>query len=156
MKLKNLNWLWLSVIIIIIDQITKVIVSNHIPLGSGIQITPFFNLVNAQNFGAAFSFLDTPGGHQRWMFSVVSLLVSIGLIIWLLRVERSQHWRAAALALVIGGALGNFWDRFSVGYVVDFLDFHLGNYHWPAFNVADTAVCIGAAILIINLMQVKK
>jgi signal peptidase II len=156
MRLKNLQWLWLSIIIIIVDQVTKILIRHHLPLGHYHVVTSYFNLVHARNYGAAFSFMDTAGGHQRWVFSVFSLLVSILLIIWLLNLQATAHWRAAGLALVIGGALGNFWGRFTSGYVTDFLDFHWHTAHWPAFNVADSAVCVGAAILILSLARGKK
>jgi signal peptidase II len=115
-----------------------------------------FNVVHATNFGAAFSFLDIPGGAQRWLFSTISLIVSIVLMIWLLRTPATQRWQLTALALIIGGALGNLWDRAVNGYVIDFLQFHLGQYYYPAFNVADSAVCVGAAILIFTSIWNKK
>ena len=156
MNKQNLNWLWLSVIIIILDQITKVLIAHHISVGEGIYVTSFFNIDHLQNFGAAFSFLNVPGGEQRWMFSLVSFIVSIILIIWLFRLPSGKRSKAFGLALIIGGALSNFWDRFVTGFVIDFLDFHWGSTHWPSFNVADSAVCVGAAILIINLLWGKK
>jgi signal peptidase II len=155
MKFKNLNWLWLSVIIIIIDQTTKVIIAHDLPLGKMIYVTSFFNLVHFENFGAAFSFLNIPGGQQRWMFAMLSFIVSIILIIWLLR-SSGKRSLCFSLSLLIGGALGNFWDRFVSGSVTDFLDFHIGSIHWPAFNVADMGVSIGAFFLIIHLLWGKK
>jgi signal peptidase II len=156
MNKQNLNWLWLSVIIIIIDQVTKVLIEHHLAFGEIVYVTSFFNIDHLQNFGAAFSFLNIPGGQQRWMFSLVSFVISIILIIWLLRLQSGKRSKALALALIIGGALSNFWDRFVTGFVIDFLDFHYGELHWPSFNIADSAVCVGAAILIISLLRGKK
>ena len=156
MNKQNLNWLWLSVIIIIIDQVTKVLIEHHLTFGEIVYVTSFFNIDHLQNFGAAFSFLNIPGGQQRWMFSLVSFVISIILIIWLLRLPSGKRSKAFALALIIGGALSNFWDRFVTGFVIDFLDFHYGELHWPSFNIADSAVCVGATILIISLLRGKK
>ena len=156
MKVKNLNWLWLSVIVIILDQVTKFWIRHHLSLGHFIHVTSFFNIVHARNYGAAFSFMDIVDGKQRWVFALISFAVSIALIVWLLNLEVNRKWRAMALALMIGGALGNFWGRFTVGYVVDFLDFHWKMAHWPAFNIADAAVCIGAAILIFSMAWNKR
>lgn len=153
--MKKLYWLALSVLIIMFDQVTKLLIGQDLSLGQSIRVTPFFNIVYAKNFGAAFSFLDVPGGYQRWLFSLISLAVSITLIIWLFKLKATEKWRACSLALIIGGALANLWDRFVLGSVVDFLDFHLGAYHWPAFNVADSAVSIGAVMLLIDIMRKK-
>jgi len=155
MRRYNLLWLWLSVLIILLDQTLKFIIKQHFPYGSVHPVTSFLDLVHLRNYGAAFSFLDIANGQQRWLLSLVSLVVSIILLIWLLRLKKGYRWRAAALALIIGGALANFWGRISVGYVVDFLYFHIGRYYWPAFNIADSAICIGAIILIINLVKAK-
>lgn len=155
MRIKNLNWLWISVLIVVADQTVKFFVKHHIAFGSSHQITSFFNLVHARNYGAAFSFMDTPGGHQRWLFSLISLAVSGFLTAWLLMSGRGHRLKKISLALIIGGALGNFWGRFSVGYVVDFLDFHVAGHHWPAFNIADSAVCVGAVMLFWLLLRGK-
>jgi signal peptidase II len=151
MKSRNLNWLWLSVIVIILDQVTKVLIRHHLPLGHFFSVGPYLNIVHARNYGAAFSFMDTAGGHQRWVFALFSLVVSIVLIIWLFRLKAGHKLQAYGLALIIGGALGNFWGRFSSGYVTDFLDFHWHSAHWPAFNVADAGVCVGAVLLILSI-----
>ena len=156
MKVKNLHWLWLTILLIFLDQLTKYLVRCGIPENTGIHITSFFNLVHATNFGAAFSFLDIPGGAQRWLFSFISIGVSIALLIWLLSTPAEQRWQLSALSLIIGGALGNFWDRLVHGYVIDFLQFHLGSYYYPAFNIADSAVCVGAGILVVCLLRSSK
>ncbi len=156
MNVKNLNWLWLSVVIIAADQFTKHLIKQNMVYGTGEYITSFFNVVHARNYGAGFSFLDNPGGYQRWIFSLISLAVSVVLIVWLSKLRKDLVWRKLALACIIGGALGNLYGRFFKGYVVDFLAFHIGNYHWPAFNIADSAVCIGAFILIVGMIWGKK
>ena len=156
MNRKNLYWLGLIILVIFLDQLTKYLVRCDIPENTGIHITSFFNLVHASNFGAAFSFLDLPGGAQRLLFSSISLIISVALIIWLLRTPREQRWQLAALSLIIGGALGNFWDRAVNGYVIDFLQFHWGIYYYPAFNIADSAVCVGAAMLVVCLLRSSK
>lgn len=155
MTIKNSTWLLISLLIITIDQFTKALIRHHIQLGHGVDVTSFFNLVHARNYGAAFSFLDSAGGPQRYLFAAFSLIVTIALTIWLLRLKPNHHWQALALSLIIGGALGNFWGRFSVGHVTDFLDFHWHATHWPAFNVADSAVCVGAILLIITIVRSK-
>ena len=152
----NLTWLWLSVVVIIFDQAVKFVIKHHFDFNTIHRVTSFFNIVYVRNYGAAFGFLDEPGGKQDLIFSFISIGVSILLTIWLLTLEVHHRWRAAALGLVIGGALSNFWGRFTLGYVVDFLDFHLANYHWPAFNIADAAICIGAIMLLISFVKKKK
>lgn len=156
MHLKSLQWLWVSVLVIVLDQVSKVLIRHHLPLGHYHVLTSYFNLVHARNYGAAFSFMDKVGGHQRWVFSLFSFLVTVALILWLLYLQPMLLWRALALALLVGGALGNFWGRFTQGYVTDFLDFHWHTMHWPAFNVADSAVCVGAVILILSIAWSKK
>jgi signal peptidase II len=149
------GWLELSAAVIALDQLTKYLVLDHFRLGESLPITGFFNLVFVYNTGAAFSFLAGAGGWQRWFFVVLALAVS-GWIVWMLK----QHWQetglAAALALIMGGALGNVIDRFAYGAVVDFLDFHVAGWHWPAFNVADMAITCGAALIIFDQFRRKE
>ncbi len=151
----NLHWLWLSALIIILDQISKLLALHFITFNQPIIITPFFNLVLAHNPGAAFSFLAQQGGWQGWLFGIIAILVSIFLIRWLYKLPGKQTWLAVAIALIIGGALGNLGDRIIHGYVIDFLDFHIGNWHWPAFNLADSAISIGAMMLVIDMFWRK-
>tara|TARA_R110000868_G_scaffold410505_3_gene698769 strand:+ start:66 stop:545 length:480 start_codon:yes stop_codon:yes gene_type:complete len=153
-KHSNLHWLWLSLAIVILDQFTKWWVSRELILGELKQSTPFFDFVLAHNYGAAFSFLDIPGGLQRWLFAGISLVVSIVLIIWLRKT--ASRIQSFCLALVIGGAVGNLLGRAFSGYVVDFLSFHIGEHYWPAFNVADAAVCVGAVLLALTFIFSKK
>lgn len=156
MRIKNGYWLSVSVVAILLDFLTKQWVVSHIDFGTSIPVFSFFNLVHAHNYGAAFSFLNIAGGAQRWLFVGLSLLITLALLVWLLRLPHGQKTLAVSLTLIIGGALGNCWERFSQGYVVDFLDFHVANYHWPAFNVADSAVCIGAVLLVWQLFREQR
>ena len=140
-------WLSLSVVVALIDQVTKLWVGHGFGYGESKAVTDFFNLVLVYNSGAAFSFLSDAGGCQRWLLSAVAVAASVW-IIWLLSRHAHQRLFSCALALILGGALGNLVDRVMYGYVVDFLDFYWGAHHFPAFNVADSAVSCGAALLL--------
>jgi len=150
--MKNLLWLLLSIFIILLDRVVKHFMVQHLALGVPLHITPFFNLTLAYNSGAAFSFLGNASGWQRWLFSFIAIVVSILLIAWLYKLPKHKALNAAAIALIVGGAIGNLWGRIVNGYVIDFLDFHIKTWHWPAFNVADSAICIGAFLLIIDML----
>jgi signal peptidase II len=151
-----LQWLGLSLIILIADQFTKVLVIGYYQLGASTEVTSFFNLVRAHNSGAAFSFLSDASGWQRWFFSVIGVLAAV-LIVWLLRSHSGQKLFSFAMACILGGAVGNVIDRLLYGYVVDFLDFHWRNWHFPAFNIADSAITIGATCLILDeLLRVRR
>ncbi len=141
------RWLGLSALIVILDQITKLWISHHFIYGEHLVVTDFFNLVLAHNSGAAFSFLSDAGGWQRWLFTAIAVIAAVW-ITWLLRKHEHEKLFCFTLALILGGALGNLIDRIVYGYVVDFLDFYWGSYHFPAFNVADAAITCGAALLI--------
>ncbi len=141
------RWLGLAALIIILDQITKLWISNSFVYGEGLRVTDFFNLVHARNMGAAFSFLSDAGGWQRWLFSAIAVIAAVW-ITWLLRKHAQEKLFCFALALILGGALGNLIDRIAYGYVVDFLDFYWKSYHFPAFNLADSAITCGAALLL--------
>lgn len=144
----GLTWLWLTALILALDQAAKALVQLYLtPYQDVIAITPFFNLVHVHNTGAAFSLFADHTGWQRWGFLGVSLVAS-GVILWLLCKTRGRAPLCIALALILGGALGNAIDRLAYGYVIDFLDFHVAGWHWPAFNVADSAITIGAGLLI--------
>ena len=140
-------WLSLSVVVVLIDQVTKLWVGHGFGYGESKTVTDFFSLVLVYNSGAAFSFLSDAGGWQRWLLSAVAVAASVW-IIWLLSRHAHQRLFSCALALILGGALGNLVDRVMYGYVVDFLDFYWGAHHFPAFNVADSAVSCGAALLL--------
>ncbi|CAH1192779.1 lipoprotein signal peptidase [Candidatus Nitrotoga sp. BS] len=142
-----IHWLSLATIIIILDQITKLWISQSFIYGESVAVTDFFNLVLVHNSGAAFSFLSNAGGWQRWLFSLIAVTASVW-IIWLLHKHKQEKLFCFALTLILGGALGNLVDRVAYGYVVDFLDFYWNTYHFPAFNVADSAVTCGAGLML--------
>ena len=146
------SWLWLSVFIIALDQLSKYLVVHHMTYGKPLYVLPFLNFALNFNPGAAFSFLSNAGGWQVYLFAAISLVVSAVLIVWLGRVNRSDHLMAAGLSLIIGGALGNFIDRVRLTYAIDFLDFHVKHWHFATFNVGDSAICIGAFLLILRIL----
>ncbi|WP_438971471.1 signal peptidase II [Methylophaga sp.] len=150
-----LKWLNLSALIIILDQLTKWVSISLLELHETVAVLPFFNFTLAHNYGAAFSFLASAGGWQRWFFVVLAATVSIALTIWMKKLKPTAKLEASALALIIGGAIGNVIDRFVHGYVIDFIDVYYGSYHWPAFNIADSAICIGAVLLILDSFRNK-
>jgi signal peptidase II len=141
------RWLGLSGVVVVLDQVTKYAAVAALTGKPPVEVTPFFNLVLVYNRGAAFSFLAGAGGWQRELFTAIALIAS-AWIVWLLRRYPQQSLFCLALALVLGGALGNVIDRISIGAVVDFLDFHAMGWHWPAFNLADSAITCGAGLLV--------
>lgn len=146
-----LVWLWLSAAVIALDQLSKYLVAGHLAPYRAVQVLPVFNLALVFNSGAAWSFLSGASGWQRWFFVMLALAVSVAIGVWLAHMPRRQQgWRAAALALVLGGALGNVIDRLWHGYVIDFLQFHWHNLYYPTFNLADSAITIGAIMLILE------
>jgi signal peptidase II len=151
-----LQWLGLAFIIILVDQFTKVLILGYYHLGDSTYVTSFFNVVRAHNRGAAFSFLSDASGWQRWFFTAIGF-VAAAVIIWMLRSHAGQKLFSFALACILGGAIGNVVDRMAHGYVIDFLDFHWAGMHFPAFNVADSAITLGAICMILDeLMRVRK
>ncbi|WP_354688463.1 signal peptidase II [Aeromonas sp. 19NY04SH05-1] len=153
----GLRWLWLAVLAFILDQASKLAVVKLLPFGyPGVEITPFFNLVHVYNKGAAFSFLADQGGWQRWFFAVLAFAICGLLIHWLRKQSVTERWSGIAYSLIIGGALGNVFDRLVLGHVVDFLDFYWGRAHWPAFNLADTFIFIGAAMIVLDGFRSSK
>ena len=155
-KKSGLVWLWLSVLVFVIDQWTKNIASTSLELYVPNKITDFFNLTLMHNKGVAFSLLADQSGWQRYFLSIVAILIIIWLLYWLFKNRYSQKLQNVALVLVIGGALGNVYDRIVLGYVVDFIELHYSGYYWPAFNVADSAICVGALLLIIDAFKNKE
>ncbi|MDP2829297.1 MAG: signal peptidase II [Sulfuricellaceae bacterium] len=152
------NWrLWLipSLLVIALDQLSKQWVSDSFKFGEFRAVTGYFNLVLAHNSGAAFSFLANAGGWQKLFFIAVATIASI-VMVYLLRKHSQQVLFSLALSLVLGGALGNLIDRISLGYVIDFLDFYYGSYHWPAFNVADMAITGGVSLLLLDSIKKPK
>ncbi|QIZ75499.1 signal peptidase II [Ferrimonas lipolytica] len=150
-------WLWLAVISLLADQATKLWVAANFDYGVRLEFIPYVNLTYVHNPGAAFSFLADAGGWQRWGFAIFATIVSVALIA-MLRAERKENKMInISYALIISGAIGNLIDRVAYGYVIDFIDFFVGNWHWPAFNIADSAICIGAVLMILDsLLQPKQ
>ncbi|MBB1126360.1 lipoprotein signal peptidase [Thiospirillum jenense] len=146
-------WLWLAGIILVLDQLTKGLAELNLPLHQPVPVMPLFNLTLVYNTGAAFSFLAEAGGWQRWFFIGLAILVTSVLIAWLKQLTVTQRLAAAGLALLIGGAIGNVLDRIVRGAVVDFIDIYYANWHWPAFNLADSAITIGVGLLILDTLR---
>jgi signal peptidase II len=146
-------WLLLAGMVIAADQLTKLWVAAALALGSSVYVAPVFDLVHVRNTGAAFSFLAGASGWQREFFLLVGLAASTWIVWMLVRATREQRLFCAALSLILGGALGNVIDRVRLGGVVDFLHFHWGPHYWPAFNVADSAITCGAALLIVDAFR---
>ena len=144
-------WYLIALIVLVLDQLTKTWVIAEFYLGQREIITSFFNLVHVHNYGAAFSFLSDAGGWQRWFFAALSAVVSAVIVVWISRLPKTRWIESLALALILGGALGNLYDRLVLGYVVDFLDFHWSGSHFPAFNVADSGITMGAVLLILDM-----
>lgn len=147
------NWLWLSIFVILLDQATKALVIGTVKLQDTIALLPFLEIVYLENTGAAFSIFAQASGWQRWFFIVLALSVSVVLMVWLRRIRSDQRFLAVGLSLVLGGALGNVIDRVMHGYVVDFIFFHWRSWYFPAFNIADTAISIGAGCLLIDAFR---
>ena len=151
-----LPWLGLALILLIADQFTKVLILGYYRLGDATYVTSFFNVVRVHNLGAAFSFLASAAGWQRWFFMGIGIVAAL-FIVWLLKSHSGQKLFSFALACILSGAIGNVIDRTLHGYVVDFLDFHYSNWHFPAFNIADSAITVGAVCLILDeLLRVRK
>jgi len=151
-----IHWLAIALVLLLVDQFTKILVIGSFQLGEGIPVTGFFNLVRVHNAGAAFSFLAGASGWQRWFFTALGLVAAV-VIVWMLKGHPGQRLFCFALACILGGAVGNVIDRVLYGYVVDFLDFHWAGMHFPAFNVADSAITVGAVCLILDeLLRVRR
>jgi signal peptidase II len=142
------KWLWLSLLTLILDQGSKLAIDNSMQLYQSIPVMPYFNLTYVHNTGAAFSFLSEAGGWQRWFFAGLALMISVVITIWLIKLKSHETLLAVALALVLGGAVGNLIDRLAYGYVIDFLDVYYQDWHWPAFNIADSAITLGVILMI--------
>ena len=151
-----LAWLGWAMLLLVADQFTKVLILGYYQLGDSTPVTSFFNIVRVHNSGAAFSFLANAGGWQRWFFTAIGVGAAL-LIVWMLKNHAGQKLFAFSLASILGGAVGNVIDRVMYGYVVDFLDFYWRGWHFPAFNVADSAITVGAACLILDeLLRVRR
>lgn len=147
-----LHWLGLTLLVIVADLYTKQLAQSQLDYAVPVTLLPVLDLTLLHNTGAAFSFLSEASGWQRWFFIVVTLAISGLLLVWLKRTARQQWWLGAALALILGGALGNLYDRVTLGYVVDFISVHYQQYYFPAFNLADSAITLGAVVMIIDML----
>ena len=152
----GLRWLWLTVICLVADQLSKYLIISNFDLYQSINVLPFFNLTYVQNPGAAFSFLADQSGWQRWFFTAVASIASVIFIYWLAKTPKEHSMLNIAFALILSGAVGNLIDRALFGYVIDFLDFYINDTHWPAFNIADSMIFIGAALMIIDSFKNKE
>lgn len=152
----GLRWLWVSIAVILLDRITKYCVLKFLTPYTPVSITSFLDFTLAFNKGAAFSFLNNAAGWQVWMFGGLAVAVSLAILVWLSRLSYQQRWVSCALALIVGGALGNLSDRLLYAHVIDFLDFHLHAWHFPSFNVADSAICVGAFMLLLDALLVRQ
>ena len=148
-----LKWIWLAIVVVILDQITKYVASTSLEMYQPIAVMPMFNWTLMHNTGAAFSFLADAGGWQRWFFAIIAVVVSVVIVLWIKRLEQHERWQAIALALILGGAIGNVIDRILLGYVVDFIQVYYQQWFWPAFNIADSAIFIGVGMIIIDSIR---
>jgi len=145
----GMKWLWITVIFFIVDQWTKQLAETHLSYREIFEVIPFFNFTLVYNEGAAFSFLANQGGWQVYFFTTVSSVVSLGLLYWLYTLNaKKEWWLSVSLSLILSGAMGNLYDRVTMGKVVDFIDWYYGTYHFPAFNVADAVIFLGAAMML--------
>ncbi|MGK4330398.1 signal peptidase II [Lonsdalea quercina] len=150
MKSTGLRWLWLALVVLVVDLGSKQWVMSHFQLGESLPLIPFFNLTYAHNPGAAFSFLADKDGWQRWFFAVIALAITAALLVMMYRSSASQKLNNIAYAMIIGGAVGNLTDRLVHGYVIDFVDFYINDWHYPIFNIADAGICIGALLIVLE------
>ena len=148
-----LRWLWLSLLVVVLDQLSKYLVEAWLTPYQALALLPSLNFTLVYNTGAAFSFLADAGGWQRWFFLVLSLVIGVVLVVWLRRLRKGETTTAVALSLILGGALGNAIDRALHGHVVDFIDVYYRGWHWPAFNIADSAICVGAGLLMLTSLR---
>jgi signal peptidase II len=151
-----IRWLWLSLLVILLDQSSKQLVESMLTLYESVRVAPFFDLTLLYNKGAAFSFLSDQSGWQRWFFISLAIGVSLGLTVWLYRLTAAEKWVAVAVSLIIGGAIGNVIDRVLFGQVIDFLHFHIDQHYWPAFNIADSAITLGVGLMIFDALVLAK
>lgn len=152
----GLRFLWVSVIVLVLDRISKMLAQKYLVFHVPYAVMPFFNFTLSYNRGSAFGFLNTTGNYQAYLFGAIAVIVSTVILVILKRLPPTQRWVGIALALVLGGALGNLWDRFLYGHVVDFIEWYVGQYYWPIFNIADSAVCVGAVMLVLDAFWSKK
>lgn len=152
----GLCWLWLAALVLVFDQASKLWADGALELYERIELLPGFNLTLVYNRGAAFSLLSDAAGWQRWFFAAFAIIISAVILVWLRRVVRNDRLQAGGLTLVLGGALGNVWDRLVHGHVIDFIDLYYGDWHWPAFNIADSAITLGVVLLLAETLFVRR
>jgi len=143
-------WLGLALGVVVLDQLTKYCASAWLVYAEPVAVIPSLNLTLLHNTGAAFSLLSDASGWQRWFFAAIALVVCVLITFWLRQIEENDSWLPVALSLILGGAVGNFWDRVRLGYVVDFIQVYYESWYFPAFNIADSAICVGAGILLLS------
>lgn len=146
----QLKWLWTSLAIILLDQATKQIAEHTLTPHQPVNVLPYFDWYLTYNTGAAFSFLANAGGWQRWLFTAIAIVISVVIVQWIRKLPPEETMTAFSLSLILGGAIGNLIDRVYLGHVIDYIQVWLGNYPWPAFNIADAAISVGAALLILS------
>ena len=151
----GLRFLWISAVVIALDLWSKYEIIGNMALSESVEIMPFFNFTYVRNYGAAFSFLHDASGWQRWFFTGIAVVVSTIILWWLKQSDKQQRLLPVALCFILGGAIGNVYDRLVHGFVIDFLDFYVGSWSWPAFNLADSAIFIGAALLVWDMLTNK-
>jgi len=147
------KWLWLSLLVFVLDQASKLWVVDNFELYESIQLFPSLNFTYVHNLGAAFSFLSSAGGWQRWFFVGFALIATTILLVWLRKLKPTERWMAVTISLVLGGAIGNLYDRISYGYVIDFIDVYYKSHHWPVFNIADAAISIGVVMMLVDAFK---
>lgn len=148
-----LKWIWLAIVVVVFDQLTKYIASTSLEMHQPLAVMPMFNWTLMHNPGAAFSFLANEDGWQRWFFATIAVVVSVVIFLWIKKLEQHQKWQAISLALILGGAVGNVIDRIWLGYVVDFIQIYYQQWYWPAFNIADSAISIGVVMIIVDSIK---
>jgi len=151
-----LRWLWLTLFVILLDQASKQLAEAMLQFNQPVYVFSFFDLTLLYNEGAAFSFLSDQSGWQRWFFIGLALVVSLVLTVWLSRLKPGERWTGIALGLIIGGALGNVIDRILFGHVIDFIHLHVAERYWPAFNVADSAISVGVALMLLDALVLSR
>lgn len=146
----QLKWLWISLLVVALDQVTKQIAESMLTPHQAVNLLPFFDWYLTYNTGAAFSFLADAGGWQRWFFTLVAIVISVIIVQWIRKLPQDETVTAISLSLILGGAIGNLIDRLYLGHVIDYIQVWLGSYPWPAFNIADAAISVGAVMLLLS------
>jgi len=153
MPKSGLRWLWVTIIVVILDRLTKSLAQKYLIAYTALPVWSFFNLTLVYNKGAAFSFLSSASGWQAWLFGGIAIAVTVFILQWLYRLSYQERWVSIALTCIAGGALGNLSDRILYGHVIDFIQLHVGELYWPAFNLADSAICLGVVMLGVRMVK---